>query len=433
MPKTPRNLRISFGGEALTHFGGLYLLQQFFRVIGLRGLLAQSIRFPQRNTSYTLSDSVLAILYPIILGLGRIETTRLLQRNGVFQYITGLPTYPDPTSLRRFLARLGKQGLPALDRLHQRLRAGFAGCPSSVILDLDTTVLTVYGHQQGARVGYNPKKRGRPSYQPLLCFEGHTKDTCAGKYLSGDVQPAPHTCELIRRVLEQLPSSVGTIRMRADAAFYSREIVQFLEDKRVFYAIVAHIKNPIKSRLSGLKYKELAGGVAVAEFGYQPQRWKRPARFIVVRRRVPEEASWQLSLFKMEGYTYRVLVTNLGLEPLNVWRFYNQRANGELIIRELREAYSLGKIPTRDWASNQAYFHLCLLAYDLLNWFRRVCLPPDWHRRNLQSIREQLLLVPAELVRPQGRPTLKMAASFPHETIYRQTLKNVERLRKSLP
>lgn len=431
MPKTPRNVRVSFGGDALTHFGGLYLLQQFFRAIALRRLLTQSIRFAQRNASYTLSDSILAILYPIILGLGRIETTRLLQRNGVFQYITGLPTYPDPTSLRRFLRRLGKQGLPALGRLHQRLRTDFAGRPSSVVLDLDTTVLTVYGHQQGAKVGYNPKKRGRPSYQPLLCFEGHTRDTCAGLYLSGDVQPAPHTSEMIRSVLEALPSSVRTIRMRADAAFYSHQIVEFLEEKQAFYTIVAHIKKPFKTRLSGLEYDTRAGGIGVAEFRYQPQRWKHPARFVVIRRPVPDEASWQLSLFRMEGYTYRVLVTNLALTPLNVWRFYNQRANGELIIRELLEAYSLGKIPTSDWASNQAYFHLCLLAYDLLNWFRRLCLPSSWHRRNLQSIREQLLLVPAELVRPQGRPTLKLAASFPHEDVYRQTLKNIERLRKS--
>lgn len=430
MPKTHKNVRISFGGESLTHFGGLYLLQQFFQAIKFRSLLTNSVRFVQRNTRYTISDSIMAILYPIVLGLGRIETTRLLQQNGVFQYITGLPTYPNPTSLRRFLARLGTHGLDQLIRLHNRLRADLICNPSSVIFDLDTTVLTVYGRQQGARVGYNPKKRGRRSYQPLLCFEGNTKDVWSGRYLSGDVQPAPHTRELLGEVFERVPSGVRTIRVRADAAFYSHEIVTFLTEKRAFYVIPAHIKSPIKLRLSGPDYDEISPQLALSEFTYQPQRWKGPERFIVVRRPVPEEPSWQLSLFKMAGYTYRVFVTNLLLRPLNVWRFYNQRANGELIIRELIEAYALGKIPTGEWASNQAYFHLVLLAYNLLNWFRRFCLPPSWQRFNLQTIRDRLLLIPAELVRPHGRPTLKMPASFPYEKVYQETLRNIERFRK---
>jgi hypothetical protein len=49
---------------------------------------------------------ILALLYPMILGLERIETTQLLRQNGVFQYLTGLPRYPDATTLRRFLLRL---------------------------------------------------------------------------------------------------------------------------------------------------------------------------------------------------------------------------------------------------------------------------------------------------------------------------------------
>lgn len=49
---------------------------------------------------------LLALLYPMLLGLERLESTHLLTRNGVFQYLTGLPTYPNATTLRRFLLRL---------------------------------------------------------------------------------------------------------------------------------------------------------------------------------------------------------------------------------------------------------------------------------------------------------------------------------------
>jgi hypothetical protein len=51
------------------------------------------------------------VLYPMILGLERIETTQLLRQNGVFQHLTGLPSYPDATTLRRFLVRVGPGAL----------------------------------------------------------------------------------------------------------------------------------------------------------------------------------------------------------------------------------------------------------------------------------------------------------------------------------
>lgn len=63
-----------------------------------------------------------------------------------------------------------------------------------------------------------------------------------------------------------------------------------------------------------------------------------------------------------------MLVTNLTLQPLNLWRFYNGRAGVERIIRELKGDYPLGKIPTRHFFANEAYFHLLLCAYNLVNW-----------------------------------------------------------------
>ncbi len=118
MPKTHKNIEILFSNTGLTHYGGLHLLQQFFQKIKLRSALTSTIRFQQINNRYSVSDSILAILYPIILGLGRIETNILLQQNGVFQYLASLPTYPDPTTLRRFLERFGSRGLTAFQSLH---------------------------------------------------------------------------------------------------------------------------------------------------------------------------------------------------------------------------------------------------------------------------------------------------------------------------
>lgn len=425
----PRNLRFSFTGKNLTHFGGFFLVQHFFQRLRLRQLLTGSVRFKQRNNRYAASELILALVYPILVGLGRIDATGILKRNGVFRYLTGLRTYPDSTTLRRFLLRFAHEGLNSFLRLHDALRRRMISSPWKMIFDLDSTVLTVYGRQGGARIGYNPKKRGRPSYHPLLCFEGITRDLWEGSFHPGNTHPATASIDLLKKAFLKLPPSVRETRLRADSAFYDHEIIDFLKGNGTFFAIVARLTTPLKARLGGLRFQQASGEIFVAEFFYQPMKWKQAERFIVIRRPVPEQPTWQLSLFQMKGYTYQVLVTNLPLTAYRVWRFYNERAEAELIIRELKEAYALGKIPTRQWQANVAYFHLVGFAYNLLNWFKRFCLPEPYSHRSLQTIRRDLLAIPGELVRPQGVPTMRLPASYPHRELFVKILSQITRLK----
>lgn len=424
--KAPTRVRISFDGQALTHFGGLYLLQVFVRRIGLPRLLRRTLRFPRWNITYSTSEECLALLYPILLGLGRIETTRLLQHNGTFQYLTGLHRYPDPSSLRRFLTRLGTSGLIALLRLHDRVRQRlWRG--ATALFDFDTTVLTVFGQQEKAAKGHNPKKRGRLSFHPLLCFEGRSRVCWDAEWLPGNAHPAPVVMPVLTRALAKLPAGVRRFFVRADPAFYDQKFLAFIEEKRGWYAIAAKLSKDLKGRLTGLRYHRYGSGLEAAALLYQPSTWSHARRFIVIRRPIPEEPSAQLHLFKMKGYSYQALVTNLPLLPLNVWKFYNGRSTAELFIRELKEGYAVGKIPRHDWAANLAYFHLVLLAYNLLLWFKRLYLPKTWQRLNVQTLRQRLLWVPAMLVRPQGRPTLKLSRSYPYQKEFLHTLRAIER------
>ena len=429
MARGPRNLHVSVDGLGLTQFGGVTLIEQFFQRIGLQGSFSQRIRFPQRNTRYSISESLEALLYPLILGLGRIETTEPLRYNGVFHYLAGLPGYPDATTLRRFLNRFARRGRNAFVKLHDAWRATMLGQPSPAVFDLDSTVLTVYGRQEQAQVAYNPKKRGRPSYLSLLCLEGNTQDCWEGSYHPGATHVSTVTIPLLERAFPRLPDPIREVRVRADAAFFDHKIVEFIEGKRAFYAIVARLTRPLKSRLSGLRYRRVAPGVGAGEFQYCPQGWPGLRRFVVIRRPVPEEPSAQLTLFQMGGYSYQALVTNLALQPLNLWRFYNRRARAELIIRELKYAYALGKIPTNDFQTNEAFFQIVLLAYNLLNWFKRLCVPPHLQRATLQRLRQRLFVVPSQLVRPGGVPTLRLAPSYPWTADFLETLRRIQRVR----
>src|SRR5262245_7592485 len=103
MAKGPRNLGVEFGTTSLTHYGGIYLLHRFFTRIGFKRALAQDIRVLQRNHRYSVGEMLLALLYPMVLGLERIETTELLRQNGVFQFLTGVRFYPAPSTLRWLL------------------------------------------------------------------------------------------------------------------------------------------------------------------------------------------------------------------------------------------------------------------------------------------------------------------------------------------
>jgi len=396
--------------------------------MGLRLALARHIRFAQRNNWYSISESLEALLDPLVLGLGRIETTEPLRSNGVFHCLAGLPGYPDATILRRFLNRFARRGRNSFVKLHDAWRAAMLRPSAQAVFDLDRTVLTVYDHQERAEVGYNPKKRGRPSYLALLCLEGNTQDGWEGSYHPGDTHVSTIMIPLLEHPFPKLPAAIREVRVRADSAFYDHEIIEFIEGKRAFYAIVARLTRPLKNRLSGLRYRQVASAVWAGEFQYCPRGWPRERRFVVIRRPVPEEPSAPLSLFQMGGYTYQALVTNLTLQPLNLWRFYNRRAGAELIIRELKYAYALGKIPTNDFQANEAFFQIVLLAYNLLNWFQRLCVPPHLQRATLQRLRQHLLVVPAQLVRPGGAPTLPLPANYPAARDFLGTLQRLRRL-----
>jgi hypothetical protein len=430
--RTPRHVIISFTGNSLTHFGGIYLLQSFFKQLKLRKQLRHHLQFNQRNNRYTIAEEILALVYPISLGLGRIETSHLLKHNGVFQYLTGLPTYPNPTTLRRFLLRMAPLALPKLRNFHDRLLSSMIlkpEPPTKVIFDLDSTVLILYGKQEMARIGYNPKKWGRPSYHPLLCFNGITKDFWHGELRPGDTHTATGTVELLKATFAKLPSSVKIVIIRADKGFYDHETVEYLETNKALFVIVAKLTGPVKRRISTLSYQIHSSGLETAEFIYQPTRWNKEYRFVVVRRPIPEDPTEQLTLFSMGKYSYQVLVTNMKLTPLHTWRFYNGRAAVELIIKELKGDYPLGKIPTKYFAANQAYFHTLLFSYNLINWFKRLCLPKEFQNMTLNTLRARLLLIPSELVRSKNRPTLKLPANFLYRDAFEHAIKKIDKLK----
>lgn len=300
MPFGPKNLKISFTEKNVTHFGGVYLLHLFFKRIKLKSLFSRHVFFAQRNNHYTISEVIFALIYPITLGFGRIETTHLLKHNGVFQSLIGLPRYPDPTTLRRFLLRMAPQSLPRLRRLHDKLLSTMMlkpSPPARIIFDMDSTVLVLYGKQEMANIGYNPKKHGKPSYHPLVCFNGITKDFWHGELRPGDAHTATGVLDLMEASFAKVSSSVKVIIIRADKGFFDHKTVEYLESKNALFAIVARLTPPIKRTLAGLSYCRYSSGIETAELMRPIKAGHKEHRFVVIRRPIPDDPSEQLSLF----------------------------------------------------------------------------------------------------------------------------------------
>jgi hypothetical protein len=83
MRRSPRNVRISCNHAGLSHFAGSYFFQEFLRVLHFRYFLAEQIRYPRRKRDYSVSQMLLALVYPIVLGLDRIETASLLRSDAI--------------------------------------------------------------------------------------------------------------------------------------------------------------------------------------------------------------------------------------------------------------------------------------------------------------------------------------------------------------
>jgi len=431
MPKGIRNLQISFAETHLTHYGGMFLIQWFCKKLNLKWIFQNYVRFPQHNNRYTTAELLLALLHTIIAGLGRLNSTRILQYNGSFQAIVGLKRFPNATTLRRFLLRLTPQALRQILSVHDHLRQkifSYPQTPTSVILDFDSSILTVYGKLEKAAIAYNPHKPGRASYHPLLCFEIHTQDCLHEEFRPGGEPTGLEKRKFIEESLSKIPQYTYRIRVRGDSKWYDRKILPLLDERKIGYAIVARVSRPIQRLLGGLRYHEFKKGWEASEFHYQPHRYT-PHRFVVVRRPLPEKDNGRLTLFTLKKHAYHVIVTNLQLPPESVWRFYCDRARIELNIKELKWDYYLSKIPTKNFLANRIYFHLLLLAYNIVNWFKRLCLPEQFQYATLQTIRKEFLVLPARLVRTGHKNLLKFPAHYVYNWVFDYAIKRIQKLK----
>jgi len=360
-----------------------------------------------------------------------LETASFLRSNGTSQYLTGLPSFPDPQTLRRFLLQAPPRFWDQLHRVNDRLLQKFIHLPdhrSRLIFDLDSTVVTVFGHQDGAEVGYNPRHRGKRSYNPMLCMEANSSYLWDAELRAGNAGTWDGSPELLDLCFANVPPDIRELRVRADAGFGVNPVFDALESHSAEYTVVARMTPALQRLLPGQRYSPVNPDWEMADFQHRPHSWSQARRFVVARRFVSGDEK-QPTLFASGRYAYRAWVTNLSLTPLGVWHFYDARAAIEPRIGELLQDYALRKIPTRSFQANALFLEIIRLAYNLVNAFQRLCLQESWQSHTLSKLRYKLFLLPGEITRPQNRPILRLRDSSMLQSLADDILRRINKLR----
>jgi Transposase DDE domain group 1 len=435
-----------FTGKNLTPYGGLLPVITMLEKLGFQSLVEQTVTSKRMPRAMDLYRFVLGIVLGLYIGFPRLHQLRFIARDPILTGILKIPKLPVQSTFWRFVNALhlnvARQMLTIMRIMRERVWAAANVQLETVTIDTDTTVHTLYGRQMGGRKSYNPKNKGKKSYQPMLTFIAETREYVWGELRNGDKPTGKQVGDHIRNVCAALPPGVKRIFGRADSGFYCREAVEAYQECGARFVITARKTKPLVERLRQAEWKESTQTDAEweCEFRYQPNDWKTDYRFVALRyektREEPDaEEPVQYQLFETGQYKYRVFVTDM-TEPIDfvVW-FYNRRGGAENLIKEANNDAGLTQHPSHRFDVNGNHFQLAMLAYNLNCWLMLFNREPQEDATALQhttlaTSRLRFLFVAAKIWRHAGRTGVSYSDHYEDKGLFQRLM---DRLRKIVP
>jgi hypothetical protein len=366
-----------FRGKNLTPYGGLLPVATMLEKLGFQSLVEETVTVKRVTRVMSRYQFVLGIVLGIYVGFSRLNQLRFIAQDPLLTGILKVSHLPPQSTLWRFLAALhlnvALQILSIQQQMRERVWAAANVRLSVATLDTDTTVHTLYGEQMGGRKSYNPKNKGKKSYQPILTFLAETREYIAGGLRNGDRPTGKDVAEHLRQAFKALPACVRQIFARADSGFYCWDAVAAYLKRGCQFVIVARKTARLLDLLHGAEWKPSpkTDADAQCEFSYQPDGWGKAFRFVALRYEQPQQVAdevEQYQLFATSRYSYRVFVTSMK-EPIHlVVAFYNGRAGAENLIKEANNDAGLAAHPSGRFDMNRNYFQMVMLAYNLNCW-----------------------------------------------------------------
>ena len=229
----------SYCSERLSAFGGLLGLTKFMDAVQFEELFTSHYVPPGRTPELGHFKMVYGIIILLYIGFNRIWHFLYLRFDSMLCGIFGVVKLPYVTTYWRYVDSLGiNQGRSLLKVMGELRRRVWQACGirhTLVHINMDTTIETLYGKQQGGRKGHNTKHRGKKAYRPVLCFIEETREYIVGKLRAGETIGGEEVAPLIRSFRTYLPECVKKVIIRGDGEFISWDAVKAAEAEGYHY------------------------------------------------------------------------------------------------------------------------------------------------------------------------------------------------------
>jgi hypothetical protein len=298
-----------------------------------------------------------------------------------------------------------------------------------VLLDIDSTLFSTYGGQEGEAFNYHYSSHG---YHPLLCYDGLTGDLLKTELRDGNVYTSNGSVEFVKPLLmeymEQYPNT--KVYLRGDSGFAVPELFDLLEHNGCSYAIRLKANSTLYKEAAYLTdelnditaINKIDYAVCYGEFYYKAGSWKYPRRVVVKA----EKPTGQMI------YMYTFIVTNMELEPEKLIQYYCNRGRMENFIKESKNGFDFDSMSSRSKMVNANRLQISMLVYNLFNWFRRCVLPKEMRRLQIETVRLKLIKIASRIVKGARYIKFKLCSSCPYKKQFYETLENIHKLQIKL-
>jgi len=410
------NFDIAFTGKEITPWGGMVFLKQFLDKIGFRRQVELCSSLPSQgsNRGHDVATLLEAFTTSIWCGANRFLHTEVTRSDDALRKIFGWKAVPGQDAYKRFFNKFNQA-------TNARVNQHFYSWMLSNIqfnhftLDFDSSIITRYGHQDGAKRGYNPNKRGRVYHHPLIAFVNDVRLVANMWLRSGDSSSANNFLPFLEDTLSKCGGKkVGLIRL--DSGFFQQSILDCLEQKQLNYVVAARFNQPIQRFIGDQKgWLYLDEGIEICEQEYKAKTWEKSRRMVIVRQKVkerPQATGRTLSLFADDeiyrSYRYSAYITNLQMSCAEVWRLYRGRGDAENRIKELKYDFGFDSFNLKDFYATEAALSFVMISYNLMSIFRMFVLQ-EKTQRTLTTLRYRVFSIGAYFTRVKNHLVLNIA------------------------
>lgn len=249
--------------------GGLALFRQMLDRMGFRQAVAGwGLPAPGSNRGHEPLQLLEQFMVSIWCGACRFSHAETVRMDNTRVRLFGWTKAAGHKAIMRLFARFDMLSNERVQAEVYRWLFGKIGALKQITLDVDSTVITRNGKQEGAARGYNPNRRGRASHHPLLAFVAEARLVANFWLRPGNTHSANNLPQFLASTLHHLgDKAVGLLR--ADSGFFDEAILSELEGQRIPHIIAARLTRPPQRRLYQVSgWWALEAGLELAELCY---------------------------------------------------------------------------------------------------------------------------------------------------------------------